>query len=437
MIKIWSKKVNIVLFFFSLGFIILPIYTSSNQKATVEKTYGTVQSSLNESDWKDILKGTQLDSNQFVQTSIDSFCDIAIDTKNKFRLKESTKIKIEKLWEPDPEKNNGIVKIISINLMEGEISSKLDDLPEGTQYEVVSPISVAGAKGTGFSIRYRRRTRTAHCHVYEHAVLVRSVSSPNQITTVNQFQSIEVAPWDDAILFAEGTGVISDKIFGKGYAQKQLGKRSIIASGGTSEEAYTQLKSILLNIHVQSDLTIGSYLLQNLDKSESFYQLIDSLPLQTDGEKFTLELPLEKVESNLNITLPGRTNTIRVISLGEYGKLFGAKARVTTKRAAQIDAYRKLAESIYGIVIDSQTTVRDYATSDDIVVTKVEGLVKGAQIVSTIYFSDGSVMVQLKMNGNLVPKQLSSQLGPVFGSTYMSGPSLISFSSFEEFKKIL
>ena len=438
MIHFWSKKVCIVLSIILMGFILHPIYTNSSHKATVEKTHGIVQSSLNDSDWEDIQVGAQLDTNHYVQTSTDSFCDIAVDKKNKFRLKESTKVKIEKLWDLDPAKNTGIVKIISINLMEGEISSKLDDLPDGTEYEVVSPISVAGAKGTGFSIRYHRRLRRTHCQVYDHAIVVKSVSNPKQITTVKQYQSIEVAPWDNAILYADGTGVISDHIFGKGYAQNQIkNQRSIVAIGETSDEAYQQLKTILLNIHVQTELTIGSFLLQNLEKADNFYNLIDSLPLQTRNGKFAIELSLDKIESNLNISLPQRAGNIRSISLGEYGKLFGAKARVTTKRAAQIDAYRKLAESIYGIVIDSQTTVQDFATQNDIVVTKVKGLVQGAQIISSTYFSDGSVMVRLKMNGNLIPEQLSSQVGPVFGSTYMSGPNLISFSSFEEFKKIL
>jgi len=66
-------------------------------------------------------------------------------------------------------------------------------------------------------------------------------------------------------------------------------------------------------------------------------------------------------------------------------------------RAAQVDAYRNLLEVVQGVRVDSETEVRDFTTTSDTIRAKVEGLVKGAQVVKRDYLSDGTVEVTLRM----------------------------------------
>ena len=72
-------------------------------------------------------------------------------------------------------------------------------------------------------------------------------------------------------------------------------------------------------------------------------------------------------------------------------------ARPLAMRAAKVDAYRNLLEITKGVQIDSATTVKDFMVESDIINSKVEGLVKGAQQVKTEYMSDGTVEVTLRM----------------------------------------
>jgi len=74
-----------------------------------------------------------------------------------------------------------------------------------------------------------------------------------------------------------------------------------------------------------------------------------------------------------------------------------ANARPMAMRAAKVDAYRNLLEITKGVQIDSATTVKDFMVESDIINSKVEGLVKGAQQVKTEYMSDGTVEVTLRM----------------------------------------
>src|SRR5688500_9682192 len=53
--------------------------------------------------------------------------------------------------------------------------------------------------------------------------------------------------------------------------------------------------------------------------------------------------------------------------------------KAMSRRAAQLDAYRLLAERIYGLRVTSDTTVRDFVTEDDRIKTHVEALLRGAR----------------------------------------------------------
>ncbi|MEE9500423.1 MAG: FecR domain-containing protein [Candidatus Omnitrophota bacterium] len=127
------------------------------------------------------------------------------------------------------------------------------------------------------------------------------------------------------------------------------------------------------------------------------------------------------------------SGSIYRISDEVYGKTFGALARVTTKRAAVTDAHRKLAEKIYGVVIDSETTLEDHAVKNDVIRTTVKGVVRGAKEVSTIYYSDGSIQVIMETEATKVRKSLIHITGDIYGIDCILGPDVLETSDFEEF----
>lgn len=75
-----------------------------------------------------------------------------------------------------------------------------------------------------------------------------------------------------------------------------------------------------------------------------------------------------------------------------------AQKRLLAKRAAQADAYRKLAEVVKGLQIDSQTYVRDFVAESDYVQTAFDDFIKGAHIVGRPrYLPDGTCEVDVEM----------------------------------------
>jgi len=79
-------------------------------------------------------------------------------------------------------------------------------------------------------------------------------------------------------------------------------------------------------------------------------------------------------------------NSMETITAEGYGRMpsgmpAGA-AKVLARRAAVADAQRNLLESVKGVAIDSETTVENFMLKDDVIHTKVNGIITGARVIS-------------------------------------------------------
>lgn len=73
------------------------------------------------------------------------------------------------------------------------------------------------------------------------------------------------------------------------------------------------------------------------------------------------------------------------------------QSKLMARRAAVADCYRNLAETIYGVRVDSETTVKNFVTESDTIKTQVSGLVQGAQISGEKEVADGTYEVECKI----------------------------------------
>lgn len=82
--------------------------------------------------------------------------------------------------------------------------------------------------------------------------------------------------------------------------------------------------------------------------------------------------------------------------------------------AAKRVALRNLLETIKGMTLDSETTVRNYMMENDVIVTKVSGVLRNFTVVETKYMSTGDVEVTVEMP---ISGALSDALLPTGGTT--------------------
>lgn len=88
--------------------------------------------------------------------------------------------------------------------------------------------------------------------------------------------------------------------------------------------------------------------------------------------------------------------------------------RTAAIRAAKLDALRNLLETIKGIYLSSETTVRNAMVENDVIRTRVEGLAQNfKQVGESRYMSDGSVevVVEMPITGAILDALYPSQFG--------------------------
>ncbi len=79
-----------------------------------------------------------------------------------------------------------------------------------------------------------------------------------------------------------------------------------------------------------------------------------------------------------------------------------AKAKILAKRAAKLDAQRQLLEAAKGININSESTVENFMTKNDYIHSRVNGLIRTAEILDTRQFNDGTCEVDMRIDMNQV-----------------------------------
>ncbi len=103
-----------------------------------------------------------------------------------------------------------------------------------------------------------------------------------------------------------------------------------------------------------------------------------------------------------------------------------AQKKLLAKRAAEADCYRKLAERIMGLKINSQTLVRDFVAESDDIQTEVNTFIRGIRLGPPRYYDDGSCEVK----GEVTYKKVVATLSEIHTRHYVGNH--IKASDFKE-----
>jgi len=74
-----------------------------------------------------------------------------------------------------------------------------------------------------------------------------------------------------------------------------------------------------------------------------------------------------------------------------------AQAKAMATRGAQVVAQRNLLEIINGVNVTSETTVKDMIAQNDFIYTRVDGVIKGAEMVGEAIEKDGMIEVKMRV----------------------------------------
>lgn len=139
--------------------------------------------------------------------------------------------------------------------------------------------------------------------------------------------------------------------------------------------------------------------------------------------------PADAVEMTANGSINWTVGEVYAKGIGAPPARTGnpAQARAMAERAAFVVALRNLLETVKGVRVDSESVVENFMVKNDVIKTRVDGIVRGARILKTEYMSDGSVevLVGINMKGALLNAVVPDNFGRVSSSTLPQRPSLI------------
>ncbi len=101
--------------------------------------------------------------------------------------------------------------------------------------------------------------------------------------------------------------------------------------------------------------------------------------------------------------------TIEAEGQGTDGEIDSPQGKLRAARAAELDAKRKLAETIAGLRVQSETTVKDFAAEHDTISTLVDAVLIDAVVTNT-RFGDGTATVRVSVPGMRVWSVVNDEL---------------------------
>ncbi len=127
-----------------------------------------------------------------------------------------------------------------------------------------------------------------------------------------------------------------------------------------------------------------------------------------------------QIQAQINQQIPNAGNVnwqsqmIRATGIGAPNpNVPMAAQRAGAIRAAELDALRQMLETVKGMSISSETTVRNAMIENDVIQTSVSGAVKNFKKTDIRYLSDGSVEVdvEIPLSGILLNQLLPQNTG--------------------------
>lgn len=432
----------------------------ASQSATVTAQRGKTEVLLTGAEeWTKTELGGAYASGSELRTGTRAYLEVDVDPDNSFRIKSGTQVRVDKIFEAAQDESGKIVRLVELQVIDGEVNARLERIPDDARVDVTCPTAVAGATGTGFTFAFDQAAKRALVKVSQSRVLVEARDRKDKSVTVNALEQVEVQSWKDGKIIATGRGVLSEKLLGAEFVERfrQQGEEAKVSAEATApapddltntearraeseaaalDAAHAALTALVMRLAVSESITVADLLARDTARAARVYEIINAAePVETafdadDSCTVVVEASLAAIGEALGHDLAATIASVREIPNEDYLRVFGAEALTTTKRAAEVDAKRRLAGKLNGSIIARGRTLHDEALRNGRVRTTVLGVVEGAIVEEEHYFSDGSVMLLM----SCMLTKIVENFPALVGDTFLSSPEPVVFTDFEDYR---
>ena len=124
------------------------------------------------------------------------------------------------------------------------------------------------------------------------------------------------------------------------------------------------------------------------------------------------------------VATPTKLTALGYGAPGSFPQYTPGQQKLMAMRAAQVDAYRNLAEQVYGFRVWGNTAVSAFTTQNDNVRSYVDAFIRGARLVNISTIADGNFEVTVELE--VSQAFLESLNKPVSNATRPSSPTACS-----------
>jgi len=445
---------------FILCGVLILFLSGSVRAATVTAQRGQTQALVsNAKEWSKTEVGAAYAAGTELKTGKRSYLEVSLDASNCFRIKSAAQVKVERLFDAAEDESGTVIRLVKLQVIDGEVSARLDNLPDDVRVKISSPTAVAGASGTGFTVSFSKATRVSLVKVIEDTVIVEALDRADKKVKVNALQQVVVISWKGGRIIATGHGVLSEKLLGKDFIEKFRQKpeqiqvvatatgpapddiagrdeRRVESEAAALDAARAALSAAVLQLAVDESTSVADLLDKDQALAAKVYTVIAAATAtetafgDDDSCTVTVGVGVKVLGEALGRELVGLIATVREIPKADYVRTFGDQAAITTNRAAVLDAQRRLARKLYGGVLEGGQTLEDAAKKDAQVRQTVTLTIRGAAVEKEHYYSDGSVAVVMSC-----PMDPIADRHPgLVGATYLSSPEPVVVHDFADYR---
>lgn len=158
-------------------------------------------------------------------------------------------------------------------------------------------------------------------------------------------------------------------------------------------EVNTAVQQLTKGFRVVGKPTYKDNLSVEVVKAVTIRQVIETIERSMQKTRTVLGVNVEEIQN-----IARETKDTEVPMMGN-GAIPGSKGyrRILAKRAAEVDAYKKLAKEIVGAQVTRTTTVREYVVANDRIATALAATLRWQKPTRTVYREDDSCEVTLSV----------------------------------------
>jgi hypothetical protein len=195
------------------------------------------------------------------------------------------------------------------------------------------------------------------------------------------------------------------------------GNKRLMSEMGAQRDAQRKIVETVYGFKVRAteqvqDMVAASY--DGVTESKTATQIKG---IQIDEVVYDPKRDIAKATASISLTSITNIDGVEVDLQGKVFKRVGFGTAtpenagpIKALRAAELDAYKQIAQQIVGFTLESETTVENYMLKSDIIKTKVLATSYLAEVVDFGWDENGDAYVKMRLNVSEVSQMMGEQV---------------------------